>query len=250
MQFNCTQCGGSVEVAQGLHFFTCVYCQSALYLDRSGSVFHFVVTPTVSLADAEGKLKRWMAGNETAKDLDKNAAIETRELVYFPLWRFVVDTGHGAAEYTELASSFAIPDIKKIPVSGAGMKYFSTTEFGTLPLREPEVLLDSAIHWLEQRGIRRSQIKERNLIHVPFYSFRYTFQNETYQTVVDATTGAVIASVYPARAEKPFLFITIASALIFFIAGLIAPNFIVRFIVYLFASIPLAVVSYILLRKY
>jgi hypothetical protein len=191
-----------------------------------------------------------MAGNETAKDLDKYAVIESKELIYFPLWRFVADSGSGASEYSELACSFAIPEIKKIAVSGAGMKYFSATELGTLPLREPEVLLDSAIHWLEQRGIVLSQIKERNLIHVPFYNFRYTFRNETYQAVIDATTGAVIASAYPARAEKPFLLITIASAFLFFIIGLIAPNFISRLIFYLFVSIPLAAASYILLRKY
>jgi hypothetical protein len=250
MQINCTQCGGSVEVSQGMHFFTCTYCESALYLDRNGTVFHFVVSPTVSLIDAEGKLKRWMAGNETAKDLDKYAVIQTKELVYFPLWRFVANTGKGAAEYTELASSFAIPEIKKIAVSGGGMKFFSSKEFSHIPLREPEVLLDSAIHWLENRGVRRDQIKEKNLIHVPFHVFHYKFQNEGYQVVVDATTGTVLASRYPARAEKPFLLITAAAAIIFFLEGLIAPNFLIRLVLYLFTAVPMAIAAYVFIRKY
>src|SRR3990172_11433788 len=90
MQISCAQCGAAVTVEAGAHFTTCSYCNSALYLDKSKVVFHFVITPTISLEEAQGKLRRWMAGNETVKDLDTLAQIETPELIYFPMWRFVV----------------------------------------------------------------------------------------------------------------------------------------------------------------
>ena len=89
MQVPCTQCGGSVELVQGIRFFVCSYCKSALYLDPSGVVFHFVVSPLIPHDESLGKLKRWMAGNETAKDLDIRSTITHHDLIYFPMWRFV-----------------------------------------------------------------------------------------------------------------------------------------------------------------
>src|SRR5437667_6302994 len=178
MQVGCTQCGGSVPIAEGALFVTCPFCSSALYLDKSKTVFHFVISPTINDQEAQGKLRRWMAGNETVKDLDVHAVVSAQELIYFPMWRFVVQEGKDQNEYRELAAAFAISEIKEIPLSGGDLKFFSPQEFSNKPLRAPEILLDSALQWLHnQKNVALENVRETNLIHLPFFLFKYQYQN-------------------------------------------------------------------------
>lgn len=250
MNISCTQCGAAVSLPEGAHFATCGYCGSALYVDKSRVVFHFVVTPTITMEEARGKLKRWMAGNETAKDLDVHARLTYEEQVFFPMWRLVVSEPGGDREFSELAGAFAIAEIKSIPLSGGSLKYFAPSEFQGLKLREPEILLDSALSWLEQKGAQRSSLKETNLIHIPFYFFKYNYSGQYYQAVVDGVSGRVLASIYPAKTEAPFAGIAIAATLAFFLAGLIAPNILWRLFFYILLAVPFAGAAYMVVRKY
>ncbi|HSP05720.1 MAG TPA: hypothetical protein VLR94_01010 [Acidobacteriota bacterium] len=250
MTVPCTQCAASVQIAEGARFATCGYCGSALYIDKSKVVFHFVVTPTITMEEAQGKLKRWMAGNETVKGLDVEAQVTHEEQVFFPMWRFVVAQPDGDREFSELACSFAIPEIKSIPLSGGSLKYYAPKDFEGLALRDPEVLLDSALNWLDMRGASRDGVKETNLIHIPFYFFKYQYRGQIYQTVVDGVSGRVLASIYPAKTELPFVGIAVAAAITFFIAGLIAPSVFWRLLVYIILIVPFAVGSYVVVRKF
>ena len=191
-----------------------------------------------------------MAGNETVKDLDIHAQVIHEEQVFFPMWRFVVTEADGDREFSELASSFAIPEIKSIPLSGGSLKYFAPKDFEGLVLREPEVLLDSALNWLQQRGVNRSGLKETNLIHIPFYFFKYQYRGQLYQTVVDGVSGRVMASIYPAKTELPFVGLAIGAAICFFVAGLIAPNVFWRILFYLLLAFPFAGGAYVVVKKF
>lgn len=250
MQIQCTQCGGSVALQEGTQFATCPFCSSALYLDKSKVVFHFVVSPTIAQDQALGNLKRWMAGNETAKDLDSLAKITNQELLYFPMWRFVINEGSQQYEVSEMASSFAIADIKSIPLSGGDLKFYSPKEFEGVPLKEPDILLDSAIHWLQRKGIQTQYVRETNLIHIPFYLFKYDFRGNTFQAVVDAVSGRVLTSVYPPRAERPFVWMSVASILVFFVEGLLAPFWWIRIPLYLVTAVPIGLAAYFVVKKY
>lgn len=250
MQVPCTQCGGSVELAQGILFFSCSYCKSALYLDPSGTVFHFVISPLISFEESSGKLKRWMAGNETAKDLDVHAKVTHHELMYFPMWRFVTREGGLDREFSEPAGAFVIPDLQKIPLSGGNLKFFNPEEFADKPLREPEVLLESALQWLSARGVQKENVKETNLIHIPFYVFHYTFKGEEYRAVVDGVSGRVLAAIYPARLELPFVSLTAVACILFFLEGVLSPSFIIRIFVYFITMIPVGIAAYTIVKKY
>ncbi len=250
MTVPCTQCGGSVQTTEGDRFATCSYCGSALYIDKSKVVFHFVVMPTITMDEARGKLKRWMAGNETAKDLDVHSQVTHEEMLYFPMWRFVSNDGSGSREFSEMAGSFAIPEIKSIPLSGGSLKYFAPKEFEGLHLKEPEVLMESALHWMEQRGIPRTGLTEANLIHIPFYHFRYQYNKTLYQSVVDGVSGRVLSSIFPPKTELPFVGLAISAALFFFVAGLIAPNVFWRLLIYILLLIPFSIGSYVVVRNY
>ena len=250
MQVQCTQCGAAVDLAAGGQFVTCPYCTSALYVDRSKVVFHFVVKATLGLEDAQGKLRRWMAGNETVKDLDVHARIQQQELIYFPMWRFVAVRDSAEQEFSEPASSFSISEIKKIPLSGGDLQFFSSRDFEGMPLKEPDVLLDSAISWLQQDGIQKDQIKEINLIHIPFYLFKYQFRDTLYQAIVDATSGRVLSSVYPAKDEIPFIGIAIAAAIAYFVLGLLIANPFLKAAVFLGMAVPFGIFAYTVTQKY
>jgi uncharacterized protein YbaR (Trm112 family) len=251
MQVSCTQCGAGVPLPEGALFLVCPFCQSALYVDKSRTVFHYVVSPTIKTEDAQGKLKRWMAGNETVKDLDVHAVIGSCEMLYFPMWRFVTKDGNEQKDYCEMASSFAISEVKTIPLSGGNLKFFSPQEFEGIPMRDPDVLLDSALQWLkDQEGVTSDKVTETDLIHIPFYLFRYQYKNKPYQAIVDGVSGRVLASIYPAKDEIPFIGIAILAGLVFFVAGLIASGFLIRLGLYLLIAIPFAAVSYTVVKKF
>lgn len=251
MQVNCTQCGGQVPLVEGSLFATCPYCTSALYVDKSKTVFHFVVSPTIQSEEAAGKLRRWMAGNETVKDLDTRSTVTSQDLVYFPMWRFVGDDTSGNREFSEMASSFAISEIKSIPLSGGDLKFFSPTEFGNLPMREPEILLDSALQWLKNdHNLDRNHVKEINLIHVPFYLFKYDYKNTTYQSVVDGVSGRVLASIYPAKSEIPFTGLTILFGVLFLLAGMIADDVFTRLLYFAVLGAPFLLLTFGVVKKF
>src|SRR5512134_242450 len=84
----CTQCGGELHPDEGQIFITCPYCSSTVYLDKSRVVFHWYIAPTLDPDQARAALNRWMAGNQTVKDLDEKSQLTGQEFAYFPVWYF------------------------------------------------------------------------------------------------------------------------------------------------------------------
>ncbi|MEM7348510.1 MAG: hypothetical protein AAF485_30150, partial [Chloroflexota bacterium] len=85
-QIPCQQCTAPLAVEQGAHFVPCAFCGTTNFVDKSKAVLHYAVRPTVQPDDAITILRRWMAGNDTVKDLDEKATIETPQFQYFPMW--------------------------------------------------------------------------------------------------------------------------------------------------------------------
>src|SRR5262249_9016917 len=156
---------------------------------------------------AGAQLRRWMAGNETVKDLEKHAKVLSQKLVYFPMWRFVAAQPQGDTEFSEPAASFLVADIKTIPLSGGSLHYFDAKKTEGLDLMTPDILLDSAIRWLQQRQVQADSIRETNLIHIPFHYFQYDYKGKKYQVIVDGISGRILASIYPPKETLPFVMI-------------------------------------------
>ena len=89
----CTQCGGENELASGRRLFQCQYCDATLFVDRGGVVNHYRLPPLLGADEARAALRRWMAGNETVKDLDKKSSLGGLRAVSFPMWLFRVRRG-------------------------------------------------------------------------------------------------------------------------------------------------------------
>ena len=144
MQIKCTQCGADVTVQQDATFIDCPYCGSALFLDKKKVVFHYVINSNFKPNEAEGNLKRWMAGNHTVKDLDKKCTITKTDFYYFPVWYFKTKDASGDKISIQPAATTSVSEIKKIPIPAGSLKFYEKELSAQWTL--------FADHYLDDRG--------------------------------------------------------------------------------------------------
>ena len=125
----CPQCGGENKMPTDEKFTECEYCGSVIYIDKRKVVNHYVVNSNFSKEQAEGNLRRWMAGNFHVKDLDKLAQIAQISFYYFPLWYFKTKDSSGDRIHLQPARSTPISDIKNIQIPAGNLKTFNKTDF-------------------------------------------------------------------------------------------------------------------------
>ena len=59
--------------------------------------------------------------------------------------------------------------------------------------------------WLkENKGFPAEEIAEKSLVHLPLYTFKYSYKGQEYTALVEAGTGGVFANIFPAKAEMPY----------------------------------------------
>ncbi|MBN2147389.1 MAG: hypothetical protein JW726_08370 [Anaerolineales bacterium] len=202
--FACTQCGGELHPDEGQIFLTCPYCNSTVYLDKRQAVFHWYLAPTLDEAKARTSLARWMAGNQTVKDLDKKARLTGSTFQYFPIWYFKRREKAGKETILlEPAAAISVSELRNLKLPAGDLRKFSAS-LGSQTI-EPTVPLDAVTGWLGERSIPAEELTERALVHIPLYSFKYQFQGKEYTALVEAGTGGVFANIYPAKAEAPYL---------------------------------------------
>lgn len=212
-QLRCTQCGAELHPDEGQRFVTCANCQSTVYLDKTRVVFHYSLAPTVDINKARALLAQWMAGNDTVKDLDKKSQITQQTFEYFPLWYFKRQTRGKEEVLLEPAAATSVSELRKLQLPAGDLQKYDPTLDSQA--HAPSVPLDTAQGWLAARGIAAGQITENALVHVPLYTFKYTFNNKTFTALVEAATGRVFANVFPAKAEAPYILAGCATAAVF-----------------------------------
>jgi DNA-directed RNA polymerase subunit RPC12/RpoP len=263
MQIKCTQCGADVDVQQDETFIECPYCNSSLFLDKRKVVFHYVIANNFKPNEAEGNLKRWMAGNHTVKDLDKKSQIAKTSFYYFPVWYFKTKDASGDKLYIQPAASTSVSEIKKINIPAGSLKFYEKTQYNENEMVQPDVLYDSAQKWLQDSGVDLNTVSEAALVHIPFYQFYYYFNNHTYTSLVEASSGEVYANIYPAKSEAPFRILFGLSIAAFVITSIIC--FVLAFAVarrdalfygevfkifaYAVVSVPLIIMAYFVAKK-
>jgi hypothetical protein len=210
----CTQCGGELHPDEGQIFLTCPYCGSTVYLDKAQVVFHWYLASTLNEADGRASLARWMAGNQTVKDLDKKATLTGGSFEYFPLWYFKRRQASGKEEILlELAAATSVSELRHLNLPAGDLRNYEPSL--DAQAHTPSVPLQAALTWLEQRQVPQTEIVERALVHIPLYTFKYNYQGKPYTAIVEAGTGGVFANIYPAKAEAPYQLVGGVTALIF-----------------------------------
>ncbi|MCX6161779.1 MAG: hypothetical protein NTV87_10680 [Ignavibacteriae bacterium] len=261
----CPQCAGENEVPADGKFLECQFCGSAIYVDKRKIVNHYIVTSNFSEIAAEGNLRRWMAGNFHVKDLDKNAQITAKYFYYFPLWYFKTQDGGGDKIYLQPASTTSVSEIKSIKIPAGSMQVFKKKDVDMSQIVNPDVLYDSAKSWLAQTGVNTESIAESNLVHIPFYQFYYTYNETQYTAMIEASSGAVYANIWPVKSEMPFKLLFALSIVTFFcvsmfsffVAYLLGGNAsqelvigeMIKAVSYGAASIPLVLIAYFVAKK-
>ncbi len=213
-KFQCTQCGGELHPDEGQLFVTCPFCNSTVYLDKSRVVFHWYLAPTLDQKRARSSLARWMAGNETVKDLDEKSRLVDQSFQYFPLWFFKRRRSDGKETILlEPAAATSVSELKRVKLPAGDLrKYDDDLENQS---QQPTVPLQAALDWLKGRQVVPKEIAESALVHIPLYTFKYTYQGQRYTAVVEGATGRVLANIYPAKAEAPYQFVGGLSAIAF-----------------------------------
>ncbi len=243
LQVSCTQCGGQIEVGEGELFLNCPHCASAIYVDKRKVVFHYVLATTISPENARASLKRWMAGNETVKGLGEKSKIVEEEFFHFPVWYFRTKKDGHESIHTRLAASTPIVDLQRLSVPGGDLKFYDPQQHQARTMKEPELLYSAALEWLGKEGIAPEQVVESALVHVPVYHFRYEYDGQTYSSIVEASSGNVYSSIYPAKAEAPFYAVAAVAFAIFLIEGLIIVRLDLKLLAYIITAVPLILVS-------
>jgi len=210
---HCTQCGGELHPDEGEIFITCPYCNSTVYLDKSQVVFHWYLAPTMEQREAHSSLARWMAGNETVKDLDQKSKVSGVAFEYFPVWYFKRRSGGREEILLEPAAATSVSEIRRLKLLAGDLRKY---EPGLdAQAHAPSVPLEAALGWLEERQVVRNEIVEQALVHIPLYTFKYSYQGNAYTAIVEAATGGVLANIFPAKAEAPYRAIGCLTAAVF-----------------------------------
>jgi hypothetical protein len=218
--FHCTRCGAVLDVPEGEVFFICPYCASALYLDRSRVVFHYALVSTLSAETAERTLRRWMGGNEMARNLDHKAEIDRSALRYVPLWYFRVQEGDEEKVYVEPAAATTVGLLRQLTIP-PGELHFYDAQAAPNAVR-PSVPYPVALERLRRGETSVQQVREAALVHVPLYVFRYRYRGKTYVAAVDGSSGQVLSDAYPSRWELPYRAVAVVTFAVFFLEAFIA----------------------------
>ena len=251
MKLNCTQCGADLKYKEGEKFLNCSFCDASLYIEKSKIVFHYWINPTLDMPGAHKNLRRWMAGNDTIEGLEKKSKTKKQEFFFFPIWLFKLNRGGREEIMVEPAIPISVSEIRFIDIPAGMLKFYDPAKIENPDaFQEVEVSYDAATRWLEDREINKEMITEVFLVHVPVYRFTYHYGEYEYSAVVEAATGKIFANVYPAKNELPFTLITLGTALIFMMEGLLCPTILIRFIVMSLTAAPLGYLAYYIAKKY
>ncbi len=243
----CPQCGGENQLPSGQRLFRCEFCSATLFVDRSGAIGHYFLPRLLDAEQAAAALRRWMAGNDTVKDLDKKSSIEAPEAVSFPMWMFRSRAaGGGETAHVEPAAPTPIPQLADLKVPAGELRPFEA-ESAEVPPIEATIPLETARTWLDQRGV--TGVIEESLVQLPLWRCEYRYDGTSFQALVDGSTGAVMAAVFPEKAEAPYYLVAAVGLIVFGLEGLIISNPLVKLLVFAITGVPLALIAYWVARK-
>lgn len=242
----CPQCGGESSLRSGERLLACAFCGAALFVDRSGVVGHYWLPRLLDSEQAQAALKRWMAGNDTVKDLDRKSAIESIEPISFPVWMFRSRREGGETAYIEPAAPTPIPQLADLKVP-AGQLRSLDEEAESVARVDATIPLETAREWLSERGV--SDVFETSLVELPLWRCHYSFDGASFQALVDGSTGEVMAAVFPEKAEAPYYLVAAAGLILFGILGLAITHPLIKLIAYAVTGLPLALIAYWVARK-
>lgn len=248
MEVRCPQCGGAVTVPPEAELLECPFCGTALAVDASGAVFHHVMLATVAEPEAASHLRRFLAGDLTVANLDREAEIEPARLEYFPFWAFEVEGTQGRRTVLMPAAPSSLQGLSGLDLPGGDTRPWREGITGEAPVLPAEIPLETAREWLEQRE-DGARILRTVLYHLPLYRLGYRWRGRRWVAAVDGITGRVFPADYPAKAEAPFVLVAALAVAAFGLEGLLIRSLLLKALAYLVTSVPLMAVAWLTARR-
>ncbi|MDH3254021.1 MAG: hypothetical protein OEM62_03440 [Acidobacteriota bacterium] len=245
-KYSCPRCGAENLLVAGERFPVCAYCDNTLVVDRSGVVGHYRLPRLVDREQARKALNRWMSGNQTVKDLDRKSALQTLKPLTFPMWLFRSRQSGAETVFVEPAAPTPIPQLAELKVPAGRLEPFRKAGEGVETVAAT-IPLATARGWLSERGIET--VTESSLVQVPLWRAHYRYENTEYQALIEGSTGSVMASVFPEKAESPYFLVALLGLVLFGIEGLLIGNLFAKFFVYAVTAVPLALLAFWVTRK-
>lgn len=213
----CTKCGAPNELDAGAKFMRCAYCESQIYVDKSGAGFFYILPFQLTEGDARGVFRRWTAGSQRAKDLEVTARVSAFRASYFPVFLFRRDTDRGELVRVEPARSTTLPGLHSLKVPPGDLKVFDQKyDHGASDLMEPNIEMMAYLPWLPGKP------KEQSLVYFPIYVVEYAYRDGSYQAIIDGSSGEVFADDYPPRQAAGYYLVGIGGFCACAFAGFIA----------------------------
>jgi len=244
----CTQCGASIEPRAGERLLECPYCSTALVVDGSATLFHEVLSPTLTVEQVPAHLRRFLGGTSTVADLDRKAQLEEPKLEYFPFWAFTVAGKDGERVVLQPAAPSSLQGLQGLEVPAGSTRPMQIETTGDVQVVEPEVPLETAREWLIARH-GDAEIRQTVLYHLPMYRTPYSWQGKTYQAAVDGVSGKVFPADFPAKAEAPFVGVAVLALVVFGLEGLFIQNIVFKLAAYLISAVPILAIAWLTSRK-
>jgi hypothetical protein len=206
----CPVCGGEVALTLGAVFSRCGYCRASVVVEGDAVLGRYVVRRHLSPDAAGGALRRWMQGNDPVAGLSLLCTVEEPTLEWLPVWYARANTDRGFAVHEVRADEARVPEVRRRLIPPASLERLRD-ERAELPA--PTVPLSALT-----AKLHGEELRERALVHVPFYRFAYVYRGKRYTAAVDAATGEVRPGLYPKKPELPFKLLTGATLAVYLAA--------------------------------
>lgn len=216
----CPKCVAPIEIDAGTKFTKCPYCDTQIYVDRSGAGFYYIIDFTLDKDAAIGTFKRWASGPSKVKNLDKTASITNIKKMFFPTYFFRRHVDGKEKVIIEPAQSTTLPGLHRLKIPAGDFQIFdSSYKIDDAELMEPDIEM---LHYLDSLP---GSGKEQALVYFPIWIIEYSYKGTNYKAVIDASSSEVFASSFPARSSASYLAITAGGFMAFFIEGALAVKY-------------------------
>ncbi len=213
----CPQCGGQVAFDVGTRFADCPYCQTKVFIDRSGASFYYILDFLIDPQKGQGIFRRWTAGSKMAKGLEANARVTRFQPQYFPVYMFRRDVGGREQVQVEPARSTTLPGLHRLKVPAGDIKvYDQNYAVGPAEILQPDIEMQAYFADLPGAPV------EQALVYFPIYRVEYGYGGRSYTVVLDASSGELFASSFPSRGSGAYLAVAGLGFIAFLLEGLSA----------------------------
>ena len=249
MQVGCTQCGAGITVSATDRLLLCPFCDTALVVDGSTTLFHEVMVPTIQANDAAAHLRRFLGGRDTVANLDREARLDEPVLEFFPFWAFTVAEPEGDRVVLQPAAPSSLQGLQGLALPPGETRPMGPEVTRGAPVVEPEVPVSTAREWLKESSGGDVAFRRSVLYHLPLYRTTYSWKGTHYRAAVDGVTGKVFPADFPAKAEAPYAMVAAVALVVFGIEGLLISSVFVKLAAYLLSSVPIIGLAWLVSKK-